>query len=112
MLDEGIFELFAEQKDVRCVQGIERSKSILQAMIAKVGGRFNGCKNGGCGACKVRILCGEWRVVRQMSRIHVTADDEENGIVLGCCVTPQTTLRVQSLGKCNAWVRCGSVPNS
>jgi len=47
-----------------------------------------GCFGGGCGVCKVRILEGEVQAFKKMSRAHVSAEDEQQGVVLACCVKP------------------------
>lgn len=61
-----------------------------------------GCRRGGCGICRARILEGEFRVT-PMSRAHVSAADEAEGVVLACAIYAQTdlTLRLEtpSLGK-------------
>lgn len=61
-----------------------------------------GCRRGGCGICRARILDGEYRVT-PMSRAHVSAADEADGVVLACAIYAQTdlTLRLDtpSLGK-------------
>jgi len=61
-----------------------------------------GCRRGGCGICRARILDGEFRVT-PMSRAHVSAADEAEGVVLACAIYAQSdlTLRLEtpSLGK-------------
>ena len=61
-----------------------------------------GCRRGGCGICRVRILDGEFRLT-PMSRAHVSAADEAGGVVLACAIYAQSdlTLRLEtpSLGK-------------
>ncbi|WP_083276981.1 2Fe-2S iron-sulfur cluster-binding protein [Sphingobium phenoxybenzoativorans] len=50
-----------------------------------------GCRRGGCGACRVRIVEGEFRVGKMSSR-YVSTDDLSDGIVLACCVRPSSNL--------------------
>jgi ferredoxin len=50
-----------------------------------------GCRGGGCGVCRVRIVEGSYHT-RRMSREHVTADDEAAGYALGCCLYPDSDL--------------------
>ena len=57
-----------------------------------------GCREGGCGVCKVEILAGSWRS-RTMSRAQVSQEDEAQGRVLACCVWPQSDLQLRVLGK-------------
>ncbi|WP_084197637.1 2Fe-2S iron-sulfur cluster binding domain-containing protein [Solimonas soli] len=57
-----------------------------------------GCRGGGCGVCKVRVLNGHFRTGR-MSRAHVTHEEETHGYVLACRLYPQTDLELQVIGK-------------
>lgn len=58
---------------------------------AGVRGTLIGCRGGGCGICRVRILEGNYHT-RRMSREHVTEDDEAAGYALGCCLYPDSDL--------------------
>jgi len=57
-----------------------------------------GCRNGGCGVCKVEVLDGRF-TKRKMSRAVVTAEEEARGCVLACKVYPQSDLRINVVGK-------------
>ncbi|GAA6142847.1 2Fe-2S iron-sulfur cluster-binding protein [Hydrogenophaga sp. 5NK40-0174] len=57
-----------------------------------------GCRGGGCGVCKVAVLAGSFRS-RVMSRSHVSADEEANGVVLACCIQPTSDLTLSVIGK-------------
>src|SRR5438876_6853908 len=57
-----------------------------------------GCRQGGCGVCKVQVLEGSYRA-RAMSRAHITRDDEDHGRVLACCIWPTSDLRIAVLGR-------------
>jgi ferredoxin len=75
------------------------SQTVLRGMENL--GRRNipvGCREGGCGVCKVEILEGRWRA-RKMSRDHVSQQDEAEGRVLACCIWPESDLRLRVLGK-------------
>ena len=64
-------------------------ESIFRAMHKSGRSIFKGgCEGGGCGVCKVNILEGEYVKFKNMSRAHVTEDEEAQGIVLACCVKP------------------------
>lgn len=56
-----------------------------------------GCRNGGCGVCKVEITEGRY-VSRVMSRDHVSAEEEARGCVLACRVRPTTDLHLKVIG--------------
>jgi ferredoxin len=53
-----------------------------------------GCRRGGCGICRVRVLDGEYHR-DPMSRTHVSAEDEAAGLVLSCCIYPLSDLSLQ-----------------
>ena len=57
-----------------------------------------GCRQGGCGVCKVQILEGQYSK-RVMSRAYVSAEEEAAGIVLACRVKPLSDIRLAVLGK-------------
>lgn len=46
-----------------------------------------GCRRGGCGVCRVRVTDGDFRTT-PMSRAHVSAEEEAEGIVLACAIYP------------------------
>ena len=50
-----------------------------------------GCRGGGCGVCRVRIVAGDYHTTR-MSREHVSETDEAAGYALGCCLYPESDL--------------------
>ena len=56
-----------------------------------------GCRQGGCGVCKVQVLEGEF-TRRVMSRAHVSAEEERSGCVLSCRIYPSSDLRIRVVG--------------
>lgn len=75
------------------------ARSLLEGMVAlDRKGIPLGCRNGGCGVCKVEILSGEF-VTRVMSRAHVSEDEERAGTVLACRAQPRTDIRLAVLGR-------------
>lgn len=57
-----------------------------------------GCRRGGCGVCRVRILAGTYTTA-PMSAVHVPAEDQAKGYALACCVYPQSDLLVETAPK-------------
>ena len=57
-----------------------------------------GCKGGGCGVCKVRILSGDY-ATRKMSRAHVTEEEESQGYALACRCYPKGDLSIAVIGQ-------------
>ena len=73
--------------------------SVLAAMEqARCRGIPVGCRNGGCGACKVRITSGRYRTGK-MSRAVVSVADEAEGCVLACKTYPESDLGVEAFGR-------------
>ncbi|GAA4000285.1 hypothetical protein GCM10022279_25010 [Comamonas faecalis] len=74
------------------------TRSVLEGMTA-LGkkGIPVGCRQGGCGVCKVQVLEGVYSK-RVMSRAHVSADEEAAGCVLSCRIYPASDLRLQVVG--------------
>ena len=50
-----------------------------------------GCRGGGCGVCRIKVLSGSY-VTRVMSREHVSVADERAGYALCCCLYPRSDL--------------------
>lgn len=50
-----------------------------------------GCRGGGCGVCRIRVLEGEYRT-SPMSRDHISEAEEQAGYALGCCLFPLSDL--------------------
>jgi ferredoxin len=86
---EGYDETFTcadDQTVLRCTEvGIKRRIPV-------------GCRQGGCGVCKVEVLSGTF-TARVMSRAHVSVDDQAAGRVLSCCIWPTSDLTVRVLGQ-------------
>lgn len=79
----------------RCVE----DEHILAAMEhALCRGIPVGCRNGGCGACKVRITAGNYQT-RKMNRAVVSVAEEAEGCVLACKTYPLSDMTVQVLGR-------------
>ncbi|MGF6545753.1 2Fe-2S iron-sulfur cluster-binding protein [Paraburkholderia sp. BR13444] len=78
--------------------GCDADATVLKAMAA-AGGRGIpvGCRGGGCGVCKVKVLSGRYHACK-MSRAYVSADDEEQGTVLACRITPLSDLSLRVVG--------------
>ena len=55
-----------------------------------------GCRGGGCGICRIRILSGDYEA-KKMSCKHVAEEDQKTGIALACRVYPRSELRVEVL---------------
>lgn len=69
-----------------------REDEYLFSAIRRVGMLIpSGCRGGGCGICKVRLIEGE--VSREaMSREHISVAEESAGFLLSCRVKPLSNL--------------------
>lgn len=75
-------------------------ESLLQGMLRL--GRKSipvGCVNGGCGVCKVQVIGGQCRPLGPISRAHVSAAEEADGLTLACRVAPVTAIELKVVGK-------------
>lgn len=54
-----------------------------------------GCRNGGCGICKVRVLTGDY-VTGKMSSVHIGDDDVQNRYALACRVYPRSEMAIET----------------
>lgn len=94
----GLHRVRIEQADE--VYLCAESETLLQGM-ARLGckGIPVGCLGGGCGVCKIQVRVGSVRRVGVMSRSHVSAEEEVQGICLACRVAPLESVEVEVLGK-------------
>lgn len=79
----------------RCLE----SRTLLEGMeaLGKKGIPV-GCRNGGCGVCKVHITDGSY-TKRVMSREYVTEEEEQQGCLLSCRVKPTSDVTLSVVGK-------------
>lgn len=79
----------------RCAEDV----NVLAAMErARCHGIPVGCRNGGCGACKVRVTAGPFHAGK-MNRAVVSAEEQSQGCVLACKTYPRGDIHVQVLGR-------------
>lgn len=75
------------------------SESILSAMEhAKVKPFPSGCKGGGCGICKMKLVEGSVRM-GAVSREHLPKEQESQGMILACKAYPLSDLKIKSVDK-------------
>ena len=53
-----------------------------------------GCRGGGCGACRIEIVHGDYDTL-PMSKKHVSEDDVASGIALACRVAPKSDMLIR-----------------
>jgi ferredoxin len=76
-----------------CRQG----QSLLTAMIMAGQTAIKvGCRNGGCGVCRVKVLSGSYSS-EKMTRSRISEADEAQGIVLACRIAPNADLTFEPL---------------
>ena len=55
-----------------------------------------GCRGGGCGVCKIRIISGNYES-KKMSIKHVSADELAEGLALSCRIFPNSDMVIEAL---------------
>ncbi len=74
---------------------VARDEAILPAAIRQGVGLPYGCRDGACGSCKSRLL--EGRVIHGAHQLKaLSPQEEEQGLILTCCATPQTDCVVEA----------------
>jgi CDP-4-dehydro-6-deoxyglucose reductase, E3 len=74
---------------------VQRDETILAAAIRQGVGLPYGCKDGACGSCKSRLISG--RVIHGAHQLKaLSLAEEETGLVLTCCATPQTDCVIEA----------------
>ena len=85
-------------KDTDISFSCSKDEDVFTAMLRHRKGPFHyGCGGGGCGICKVKIISGRWQAFKPMSAAHVVKDDIKKGIVLLCCVKPESNLVITAI---------------
>lgn len=88
--EDGGHRLVVETGDGARIELTCRTGETLLAGLRRNGCRTVpvGCRSGGCGVCRVRVMAGAVTVARPMSATHVSAAAHKQGQVLACCVVP------------------------
>jgi CDP-4-dehydro-6-deoxyglucose reductase len=74
---------------------VERDEAILPAAIRQGIGLPYGCRDGACGSCKSKLLAG--RVIHGAHQLRaLSVAEEDAGLILTCCATPQTDCTVEA----------------
>lgn len=74
---------------------VARDEPMLAAAIRQGIGLPYGCRDGACGSCKSRLVSG--RVIHGAHQSKaLSAAEEEAGLILTCCATPQTDCVVEA----------------
>jgi len=73
-----------------------KDESLLAALARQGYGKVRvGCRNGGCGVCKVRVTEGEFETGK-MSIKHVTQAEREDNFTLSCRTFPKSDLTLET----------------
>ena len=96
----GLFRI-KEQGSERSYQ-CDASQSLLVAMERR-GEKLIavGCRGGGCGACKIHVLEGDY-VTKKMSRKHISEEEEGRGVVLSCRTFPKSDMVFTVANECSS----------
>jgi ferredoxin len=78
---------------IRVIAG--EAETLLGA-LARAGLRYRvGCKRGGCGICKVRLVLGEVAYERPIAPQVLTDDERVEGLCLSCRAVPLTNIVIE-----------------
>jgi CDP-4-dehydro-6-deoxyglucose reductase len=73
----------------------DQNETLLRA-LGRAGLRYRvGCRRGGCGICKVRLLLGEVRYERPIAASVLSDDEQVEGICLSCRAVPITNVVIE-----------------
>jgi CDP-4-dehydro-6-deoxyglucose reductase len=73
----------------------DQDDTLLRA-LGRAGLRYRvGCRRGGCGICKVRLVLGEVRYERPIAASVLTDDERVEGICLSCRAVPITNIVIE-----------------
>lgn len=59
--------------------------------------KANGCCNGGCGVCRIKIISGKFSS-KKWSKSQVSDEEFKEGYALGCRVFPESDMVIEYLG--------------
>lgn len=94
---KGLDHSFSCGSDERLLVAMERAKKSCFGVTWPTSIPV-GCRRGGCGVCRVRIVEGTYTTA-PMSANHVSAEEKADGYALSCCVYPQSDLLVETAPK-------------
>ena len=76
----------------------DEDENIIKGLEQSVGrDMMVGCRQGGCGICRIKIISGEYKI-NPMNCNHVSKEDQQNGIVLACRTIPLSDMKLEYLG--------------
>lgn len=97
MTDALIVQIMPEGPRFACMPG----ETVLRAAERQLLRELPiGCRGGGCGVCRIRVLRGRF-ITGRMSRAHVSEADAMDGVSLACRTIPQEPLEIEILGRIN-----------
>ncbi|GAX91275.1 2Fe-2S iron-sulfur cluster-binding protein [Effusibacillus lacus] len=78
----------------------QASETVLQALMGQFYGRggrpaFYGCRRGGCGACKMKLLAGYVDHNETYSQTALSNEERSEGYILACKSYPGSDLTIR-----------------
>ena len=94
------FKVIVKDKEII----VKNNETILNASIRQAGGIFVGCKGGGCGMCKIKVVTGE--TIDGIASKSVLPDVEHAaGYRLACQSKPTTDMVIEPCREKNKVLR-------
>lgn len=91
-MDEHVVTLVEPSHQWRCRPQESIAEGADRAQIGRT--LLHGCRGGGCGICKVRVLRGQYMLRRHSLEANPQSEKEKD-IVLACCAEPTSDLIIQ-----------------
>lgn len=96
----GIYQVVINDKKI----AVKENETILNASIRQAGGIFVGCKGGGCGMCKIKVVTGN-TVDGISSKSVLPNEDYAHGYRLACQSKPTTDMVIEPCRGANKVLR-------
>jgi CDP-4-dehydro-6-deoxyglucose reductase len=87
--------LIAAERERKPIAPFTDAETVLGAVM-RSGFRYRfGCRRGGCGICKVRLILGEVRYERPVAASVLSDEERAVGVCLSCRAVPITDVIVE-----------------
>lgn len=95
-----MYKVVVKDKEI----SVKANETILNASIRQAGGIFVGCKGGGCGMCKIKVISG--KTVDGISSKSVLPDEDHRaGYRLACQSKPVSNMVIEPCRERNKILR-------
>lgn len=94
-------EFLIHMKDYEKEIKLREGESLLKGVTRMIPShKMNGCRGGGCGICKVKILAGDYERKKVSSSV-ISEEEIKRGYYLACKLYPKSDIEFEYIGKAN-----------